>query len=222
MLAPLPRADGVQYRVLAPYGLTVFDCQSLRATLQPHHCAANWAARKDGSQCIACPVGAIHSGKAPSTIQAAPPNSRQPCCRCREAPTYRSIGGILCPSCYNRNREILRGYNSKGKPPWQTAAKLREASAIIAVPEAKAALDNLYSKKPLPGDTGVAHGLRAEHMPGLPLFCVIYPQHLWADAVVTGAEELQRIVERLLPGAVIADFELSISFAERWRSNTLA
>jgi hypothetical protein len=217
MLAPYPRADGVQYRILAPYGLTVFDCQSLRATLQPHHCAANWTARKDGSKCIACPIGAIHSGKPPATIQPLPPNSRQPCCRCGQMPTFRLIGGIFCPGCYNRTREVLKGFNSKGKPPWQTGEKLREAWAIVAVPDAESALDILFAKKPKSGDTGFSHGLKIAHAPGLPLFCVIYPQHLWIDAIVTGADELQRIVDRLLPGAEIADSEFSATFAERWR-----
>jgi hypothetical protein len=218
MLAPLPRADGVEYRILVPYGLTVFDCQSLRATIQPHHCAANWTARKDGSQCIACPIGAIHSGNPPATVQTVPPNSRQPCCRCSQMPTYRLIGGIFCPGCYNRTREVLKGFNSKGKFPWQTADKLRDAWAIITVPDAQSALAALFSKKTISGDTGFAHGLKIEHAPGLPLFRVIYPQHLWIEAVVTGAEELQRIVERLLPRAVIADSEFSASFAKRWRS----
>lgn len=135
-------------------------------------------------------------------------------------PTYRSIGGILCVSCYNRTREVLKGYNSKGKPPWTTAEKLREAWAIITVPDAQLALDALFAKKPISGDTGFAHGLRDNHAPGLPLFCVIYPKHLWIDAIVTGAEELQRIVERLLPGAEVADSEFSATFAERWRSMT--
>jgi hypothetical protein len=133
-------------------------------------------------------------------------------------PTYRLIGGIFCPGCYNRTREVLKGFNSKGKFPWQTADKLREAWAIITVPDAQSAIDTLFSKKPISGDTGFAHGLRDNHAPGLPMFCVIYPQHLWIDAILTGAEELQRIVERLLPGAVIADSEFSASFAERWRA----
>lgn len=219
MLAPLPRADGVQYRILAPYGLTVFDCPSLRATLQPSACAANWFAHRDGSRCLGCPTGAIHAGKPPSTVQKLPPNSRTlPCCRCGQKPTYRLIGGVFCPSCDNRNREILKGFNSKGKPPWQTAEKLREVWAIIAVPGAKSALDELFSKKSS-SDTGFAHRLKIEHMPGLPFLSVLDSGNLWINAIVSGQDELSRIVSRLLPGAEISDTEFSPSFAERWRSS---
>lgn len=217
MLAPLPRADGVRYFEFYQ-GITGFECAALRATIQPHHCAANWTARRDGSRCIACPIGAIHSGKPSSTVQPTPPNSRQPCCRCGQRPTYRLIGGTFCPGCYNRSREVLKGRNGKGKLPWMTAEKLREACAIIAVPDAKSALDELFSKRAVSSNTGFASSLKIEHMPGLPMFCVIYPQHLWIDAIVTGLDELQRIVERLLPGAVIADSEFSASFADRWRA----
>ena len=133
-------------------------------------------------------------------------------------PTYRLIGGIYCPGCYNRTREILKGFNSKGKAPWNTAEKLREAWAIITIPDAQSALDNLFAKKLRSSETGFARRLRDNHAPGLPMFSAIYQQHLWINAVVTGDEELQRIVERLLPAAVIADSEFSASFAERWRS----
>lgn len=74
MPAPLPRFTGIEYRKI--YNLTVFDCTSLRATIQPHHCAANLKAQREGSTCVGCNLGAIHAGhrKAP------PPPVPRVCC----------------------------------------------------------------------------------------------------------------------------------------------
>jgi len=219
MLAPLPRADGVQYRILAPYGLTVFDCPGLRATLQPHHCAQNWKAHRDGSQCLGCPIGAIHSGKPPSEVQKPPPNSRsQPCCRCGNKPSYRLIGGIFCPSCHIRTAEALKAKNAKGRPPWQIAEKLREAFAIIKLADAGSVLRQVFKSPAESVDTGLARRLKTQHKPGLPFFSVLDAGHLWCSAVVTGQDELSRIVSRLLPGAVITESQFMPNFAEKWRT----
>jgi hypothetical protein len=58
-------------------------------------------------------------------------------------------------------------------------------------------------------------GLKGKYLPGLPGVEVLDAGHLWVSAVVTGKEELERIVGRLLPGATIEDVEISQTFAEK-------
>ncbi len=52
-------------------------------------------------------------------------------------------------------------------------------------------------------------------MPGLPAIEALDEQHAWVSAVVTGREELEMIVARLLPNGVIEDSELEATFAEK-------
>lgn len=219
MLAPSPRSNDVQYRIIAPYGLTVFDCNSLRATLQPHHCAANWTACRDGSKCNGCPTGAIHAGKSPAAVQPDKINGRsKPCCRCGQLPTYRLIAGVYCPGCANRSRELVRGFNAKGKHPWQTGEMAREVSAIIRTNNPDAALARIYGRKIPDFGVGFYSGLRQEHKPGIPLISKLDDSHLWGELIVTSPEELTRIVARLFPDSEIVEAEFSASFAERWRA----
>ena len=213
MLAPSPRSNNVEYRILEPFGLTVFDCQALRATLQPANCAMNFRAMKDGSACRGCQLGAIHAGQARAPL----PPPKPACCRCGRT-EQRLISASLCVSCANRSWEVLKGKNSKGKPPMATGAKLRESFAIVLVSNSGDALEKCFAKIYSGSLALYRRGIEQHHRPGTPLLSALDSRHVWISAVVTGPEELQRVVERLLPGALITDSEFSASFVERWRS----
>lgn len=129
-----PTVAGVSYRLsdLLP-GRTLFDCSRLSATLQVTSCAQMWKQangrkhrpRDNGLQrtspdsllrCQSCPVGAQHAG------EPAPGNhwlfGSTTCSRCGRT-DQRLIGGDVCVSCYNREREWRNGKNGKGKFPSQ-------------------------------------------------------------------------------------------------------
>ncbi len=119
--SPPPRAAGVKYFEAAP-GFEVFRCQPYRTTLSPSACAKRHVAaqsvRPDDFiamwSCRHCKVGMAHAGKAVIDRSEFYRNDR--CSRCRRG-TTRLIGGIWCPSCYNRSAEFRKGgLNSKGTP----------------------------------------------------------------------------------------------------------
>ena len=62
--------------------------------------------------CVGCPTGALHCGGKPEDA------ARFGCTRCRETKGLRMVrGGLLCVSCFNREREVVAGANAKGRPP---------------------------------------------------------------------------------------------------------
>jgi hypothetical protein len=118
-----------RYFACRPYG-----------TMSPQSCARNFKEAPQAFQsgrlgaCIACHVGCRHargddaSGERPArmTNQLATACLRV-CLRCRRSGQdagSRLIGRMrlirghsICVSCYNREREVLRGKNAKGAPP---------------------------------------------------------------------------------------------------------
>jgi hypothetical protein len=202
----LHRAAGVEYSEI--YNLEVFKCEPLRSSLQPHQCADRWRNAQVGSACNGCHIGAQHAGQKPK-----PPRSmRLPCIRCRST-EQRLISAVFCVSCFNRTREVVRGRNAKGKFPRCSAAKLHEAVAMIHQPEASAALDRIYVRNRTRNSAlGICYG----HKPGTPTISVLGPDHLWLECVVRDGAELERIVARMLPGAVIEDSEIYSSLADKW------
>jgi len=118
------RADGISYRQIEEMvGVAFFDCTRLHAGLSTSTCATLWRAANDGrseryTACRVCPVGAVHAG--------VPNASRSPirgalvCARCTRGAT-RLIGKRLCISCYNREREVIRGRNARGVMPRKLA-----------------------------------------------------------------------------------------------------
>lgn len=63
--------------------------------------------------CLSCPVGALRCGKSPPP----PPRDKataEACPRCGKE-THRRVRMDLCMSCYNRERELLRGARRRGK-----------------------------------------------------------------------------------------------------------
>ena len=124
------QAPQVEYRVIIP-GQQHFDCAPLRATLSTEACALRWNAAREAEEerrdrlisCKRCPVGAAHFEAHQQHDRAEPPTQpleRKPprasvCVRCGK-PSDRLVGGELCVSDFNREREWLRGYNARGNP----------------------------------------------------------------------------------------------------------
>ena len=88
--------------------------------LQVETCANMWvAAHERGAperywHCRGCPIGAAHAGQAEATTSRL--FAMSICARCDSGAT-RLIRGHLCVSCYNREREYLKGRNAKGNKP---------------------------------------------------------------------------------------------------------
>ena len=100
-------------------GIELVECPPYRMQLTPGRCASNWesVAGKHRHKlerlehCLDCPLGAQRAGK-----QAVPTPLPRFCCRCLKL-SPRLIGAKLCPSCYNRQRELELGRNARGTAP---------------------------------------------------------------------------------------------------------
>ncbi len=131
-------APGVRYFEVQAGGQTIrlFRCEVHHADLTPTACAARFRDAKnpfrdDFSRCRYCPIGAAHAGK-PAEVK--PPSD---CVRCGKwAP--KLVRGLLCVPCYNRQLEVLRGKDRRGRSPhthiylWGRETR-REPQAIPAV-----------------------------------------------------------------------------------------
>lgn len=101
-------------------GKRMFNCERRRATLMAERCSAMWqAGHVKGAHerflaCRGCQIGAMHAGAAEATLS--PLYASCVCGRCSAGAT-RLIHGHLCVSCYNREREYLKGRNAKGNVP---------------------------------------------------------------------------------------------------------
>ena len=139
----IPDAQGVQYENTSIAGQLVrlFRCETLSLTLTPEGCASRHKeARRRGehddasgyTRCRTCPIGAAHAGLGKFV-----PRAPHECCRCGKW-SDRLVGKVLCPSCYNRQREALKGRDRRGRKPhvhvrlWQPGEP-RERGRIDAV-----------------------------------------------------------------------------------------
>lgn len=100
-------------------GVRYFICAPLAATMAVGACEANWRASHGPAaerlwKCKTCPVGAIHAGETAASLS--PLRGSKVCSRCQTG-TTRMIGGWLCVSCYNREREFVAGRDARGKAP---------------------------------------------------------------------------------------------------------
>ncbi|MFZ4537894.1 hypothetical protein [Propionivibrio sp.] len=100
-----------------------FACVANKANLSELRCATMYRDAKKlplGAcvpleKCLGCPIGALHAGdKAPQAKER--PVGTLICSRCHH-PAARIICGGVCVSCYNREREMIKGKNGKGVPP---------------------------------------------------------------------------------------------------------
>lgn len=129
------------------------------------------------------------------------------------------MAGVICVSCFNRQREVVKGRNGKGLFPIQAGSILRWGYALIQLPDAAAAVSKVTERHRSKGELWTS-GLKANYLPGLPRIELLGDSELWFSAVVSGIEELNQIVSRMLPGAVIIDSEISASFADKWQLPT--
>lgn len=98
----------------------MFRCERRQATLQVQSCAGMWTQANDKAaperldQCKNCPLGAKHAGV--GEISLSPLRGMSICARCHTG-TTRLIRRHLCPSCYNRELEYVKGRNARGTLP---------------------------------------------------------------------------------------------------------
>lgn len=100
-------------------GKVYFQCDRMRAKLSTASCISMWRKAdeiNDGSHsaCRLCPLGAVHAGEVAASMS--PLKGSLTCSRCHRTAT-RLIGGMHCVSCYNREREYVKGRNAKGTAP---------------------------------------------------------------------------------------------------------
>ncbi len=134
-------AHGVIYvEMIEGLGRTHFACAKINASaLSIDTCAGRWKQAKASGEavqfmaCKGCPIGRCHAGEGDPlkavrksgtkrAVVAVTENAGR-CCRCGRG-GMRLIGsgtkagvGLICVSCYNRQREYSRGCNAKGRPP---------------------------------------------------------------------------------------------------------
>ncbi len=118
----------------APKGLQFFRCTPMSATISTKACATNWKAAHEEQaerlfKCKTCPVGAVHAGETAASLS--PLRGSTICGRCHRGAT-RLIGGHLCISCYNREREAVLGENAKGKRPQKLSSVSPRALRVMA------------------------------------------------------------------------------------------
>lgn len=115
----------------APH-LPLFHCARHACDLSVSACAHNHVAARMFA-CSGCAVGRQHAVAAGLlSARAAPVRSALDaarCCRCMRSAS-RLVHGKLCVSCFNREREFIRGRNAKGTALQKLV--LRTASALIA------------------------------------------------------------------------------------------
>lgn len=139
----------LQYQTLDGVPGKYFTCPSY-GLMSTGSCVRNFAdapgAVRSGrlQKCIGCEHGRIHSGApkveaAPTTIQSF--QYRPVCVRCRRDGTTagtRLIGRLrlvrahtICVSCFNREKEVLVGKNSKGARPKKWGGLFYTRAAFI-------------------------------------------------------------------------------------------
>jgi hypothetical protein len=100
-------------------GFELVECPAYRLLLTESACATNWSAVAGRPMhtltrlhhCLGCSMGAGRAGK-----EAVPTPLPRFCCRCMRL-SPRLMGRRLCPSCYNRERELRVGKNARGTDP---------------------------------------------------------------------------------------------------------
>lgn len=119
--------------------LTMMQCDRMAMRLSVAGCARlHVKARQEPppawdrkSACQFCPVGAANAGAPIEPMAEAVQSLERLCVRC-EKPSARRIGGMFCPSCYNRDREARVGRNRWGHPPREVQASIHTATVVVA------------------------------------------------------------------------------------------
>ena len=205
----------IEYREALPgTGLLVFDCPKMNASLSAAACSKSYLHQQTFS-CMGCPIGRHHAGRLPLPVPrksyGAYDDEKTPlaaiiarkCTRCGRA-EHRLLAGVLCLSCYNRQRECIRGKNSKGQFPKLAAEKLRWGFAIVA-------LDSDLLLSFYPGQPG-----RSKDAGGLPAIEPLGGGNYFMSAVVLDADDLRRMVVYAAPEAEILDIDTGATFMEEF------
>ena len=116
-------AEGVEYFEIQAGGQSIrlFRCGVYRCDLTPGSCAGRFNAAQNltdqagvghpGYSCKRCPIGAAHAD-----AKGFKPKRKAECIRCGEW-SYKLIRGLICVSCFNRQQEVLKGQDRRGRPP---------------------------------------------------------------------------------------------------------
>lgn len=137
LMALHPRLAYTEHALMP--GRPMFRCDRMSATMQVTSCASMWERSNLGpipktDRCRGCELGAVHAGQ--SVPDASAIRGLAICPRCA-ATDKRLIKGLLCVSCYNREREVLIGRNAKGKRPERHPPVAPRAVAFVCQGEAR-------------------------------------------------------------------------------------
>lgn len=107
---------GLSYHCLPDAPGEYFRCDRLSAEFTAASCAKRWKSQQGkehiGMPCYRCPIGASHAGQAVNHAQF----QRRECIRCHTL-TSKLVRNLLCVSCFNRQLEVQKGKDRRGKPP---------------------------------------------------------------------------------------------------------
>jgi hypothetical protein len=157
--------------------LQVFTCDRLKSVLTKEACAANYTRSNAPLSCKGCPIGSAHAyglnyrdkSDRHATAEAAHGLS---CIRCERnvhtATKYIARFRLtrkhtLCLNCFNREREVVRGYNAKGAKPVKHSG-LKTAAITVETAEGKHKVEDIglrsgylecarYVERVMPGAT---------------------------------------------------------------------
>jgi hypothetical protein len=157
--------------------LNVFTCERLNSVLTKEACAANYTRSNAPLSCKGCPIGSVHAdglsdrdeSDRHAKAQAAHGLS---CIRCErnEHTATKYIARFrltrkhtLCLNCFNREREVVRGYNAKGAKPVKHSG-LKTATITVKTAEGKRKVEDIglrsgylecarYVERKMPGAT---------------------------------------------------------------------
>lgn len=159
------------------YGLKqrVFDCERISAQVTQEQCAASYLRNNIGSGCHNCSIGRHFSGDAPiaeDRHSAINKSLGLACIRCERnvhtATKYIARFRLtrkhtLCLTCFNREREVVRGYNAKGARPVKHSG-LKTAAITVKTAEGERKVEDIglrsgylecarYVERVMPGAT---------------------------------------------------------------------
>lgn len=125
-MAAIDPSTVTYFQIDSAPGLRLFRCEQYATTMSTDACARRFNESKraiadDGDDerfvsfhhCGRCKIGACHAGAEP--VQPLVVGSMT-CARCHQSGS-RLIRGNICVPCYNRERELALGTNSKGTAP---------------------------------------------------------------------------------------------------------
>ena len=96
--------------------LTAAGCGRLWSAAQAKHAEGKLEPWEGIATCRTCPIGAKNAGREAEAVFQPAAALACICPRC-DRPAARLINERLCISCYNRDREALRGRDAKGRRP---------------------------------------------------------------------------------------------------------